>query len=52
MEQFGHKYEGQDPAHIDNISFAEFDHKAFFFLELREKYGTTTEASCFVSEKV
>ena len=55
MEQFEHKYEGQDPDHIDNISFADFHHNqltAFFFLELREKYGTTTEASCFVSEKV
>ena len=55
MEQFGHEHEGQDPDHIENISFADFDHNQFiacFLLGLREKYDTTTEASCFVSEKV
>ena len=55
IEQFGHEYEGQDPDHIQNISFADFDHNqiiACFLLELREKYDTTTDASCFVSEKV
>ena len=55
MVQFGYEYEGQDPDHIQNISFADFDHNqiiACFLLELREKYDTTTDASCFVSEKV
>ena len=40
IEQFGHKYEGQDPDHIDNISFADFDHNqltAFFFLRTAQK---------------
>ena len=39
----------------ETFSFADFDHVkkiASFLLELREKYGTTTEASCFVSEKL
>ena len=39
----------------ENVSFSDFDHTklvANFLLELREIYGTTTEASCFVSEKV
>ena len=26
MEQFGHEHEGQDLDHIENISFADFDH--------------------------
>ena len=42
-------------AKILNISFADFNHNqhiACFLVELREKYGATTEASCFVSEKV
>ena len=33
----------------------EFDHNqliACFLLELHEKNGTTTEASCFVNEKI
>ena len=54
MEQFGHEHEGQDPDHIENISFADFDHNqliACFLLELREKYGTTTETSCFFQQK-
>ena len=25
MEKFGHEHEGQDPDHIENISFAAFD---------------------------
>ena len=55
MEQFGHEHEGQDPDHIENISFADFNHNqliACFLLELSEKYDTTNDASCFVSEKV
>ena len=39
----------------ENVSFSDFDHDklvANFLLESREIYGTTTEASCFVSEKV
>ena len=55
IEQFRHEYEGQDPDHIENISFADFDHNQLiicFLLELREKYGTTNVASCFFSEKV
>ena len=35
--------------------FSDFDHEklaANFLLESREIYGTTTEASCFVSDKV
>ena len=55
MEEFGHEHEDQDPDHIENISFADFDHNqltACFLFELREKYGTTIEALCFVSEKV
>ena len=39
----------------ENVSFSDFNHEklvANFLLELREIYGTTTEASCFVSEKV
>ena len=42
-------------AKILNILFADFNHNqliACVLLELREKYGTTTEASCLVSEKV
>ena len=55
MEQFGHEHEDQDPDHIENISFADFDHNqlmAYFLLELCTKYGTTNGASSFVSEKV
>ena len=36
----------------ENASFSDFDHEklvANFLLELREIYGTATEASCFVS---
>ena len=39
----------------DNASFSDFDHNkliANLFLELREIYWTTIEASCFVKEKV
>ena len=39
----------------ENVSFSDFDHSklvANFLLELREIYGTTTETSCFVIEKV
>ena len=39
----------------ENVSFSDFDHEklvANFLLELREIYDTTTEASCFVSDKV
>ena len=55
MEQFVHEHEGNDPDHIENISFADFDYNQLIAcanLDLREKYRTTTEASCFVSEKV
>ena len=39
----------------ENVSFSDFDHEklvANFLLELRKIYDTTTEASCFVSDKV
>ena len=39
----------------ETFSFAYFDHFkeiAIFLLWLSKKYGTTTEASCFVSEKI
>ena len=39
----------------ETFSFANFDHVkeiASFLLELREKYGTTSEASYFNSEKI
>ena len=39
----------------ENMSILDFDHEklvANFLLELREIYGTTTGASCFVSDKV
>ena len=52
MEPF--EREGQYADHIENISFADFDHNqliACFLLELRQKYGTVTEASCFISTK-
>ena len=55
MAQFVHEHEGNDPDHIENISFADFDYNQLIAcanLDLREKYRTTTEASCFVSEKV
>ena len=55
VEEFGYEHEAQDPDHINNFSFADFDHNqllACFLLDLRKKYGTTTETLCFVSEKV
>ena len=39
----------------ENVLFSDFDHKklvANFLLEWSEIYGTTTEASCFVGDKV
>ena len=42
-------------AKILNISFSDLNHNqhiACVLLELREKYSTTTEASCFFSETV
>ena len=39
----------------ENVSFSDFDHErlvASFLLGLTEIYGTNTEASCFVSDKV
>ena len=40
---------------VETFSFADYDHVkeiASFLLKLGEKYGTTTEASCFVTEKI
>ena len=39
----------------ENVSFSDFDRErlvANFLLELKEIYGTNTQASCFVSDKV
>ena len=55
IEEFGYEHEAKDPDHLENISFADFDHNqliACFFLDLRKKYDTATEALFFASEKV
>ena len=55
IEEFGYDHEAKDPDHLENISFADFDHNqliACFFLDLHKKYDTTTEALFFASEKV
>ena len=48
--------ESDSSDYIDQkMSFADFDHEKSivnFFLELIQIYGATTEASCFVSDKI
>ena len=46
MKQFWNEHEGQVPDHIENISFADWDHNqliACFLSELRQKNDTITD---------
>ena len=55
LDESGVSSEENNESDCENVSFSDFDHEklvANFLLELRKIYDTTTEASCFVSDKV